>query len=118
MTEEIRTVQDMGTLEANTECGEGSIRLTNDFWLQNETWQLDVLNDWIDQLVDFYTTLKNEVYAEPHPNSELREEFFDAVPWEEKVAAINTLDEEPPPWDLEDYQPTYPELVDDPEGRN
>lgn len=108
MTEEIRTVQDMGTLEANTECGEGSIRLTNDFWLQNETWQLDVLNDWINQLVDFYTTLKDEVYCGPDTS----------VSMEEKIAAVNTLDEEPPPWDLEEYQPTYPELVDDPEGRN
>ena len=115
MTEEIRTVQDMGTLEANTECGEGSIRLTNDFWLQNETWQLDVLNDWINQLVDFYTTLKDEVYAQPRSKSELIEEFFDTVPWKEKVEAVDLVMSEPPPW--EDFE-GYPTLVDDPEGRN
>ena len=54
MTEEIRTVKDIATLEANVECGEGSIRMIDDFWNQNNTWQLDVVGDWIAQLKDLY----------------------------------------------------------------
>ena len=68
MSNEVRIVEDIGILEANVDCGEGSVRLSDRFFNQNSTWELDVLGDWISQLQELYSELHAEVYS---PNVEL-----------------------------------------------
>jgi len=64
MTDEIRTVTDMGTLEADESFGEGSIRFDPNFEVQNVTFQLDVLGDWIRQLTLYHNELMDDIYGE------------------------------------------------------
>lgn len=64
MTSEIRTVADMGTLEADEGFGEGSIRFNPAFEMQNSTFQIDILGDWIRQLTVYHNELMDDMYGE------------------------------------------------------
>ena len=53
----MRSVTDYGTLEADPDCGEGSIRLNPAFYAESLIWNFDVLDDWIKELEQ----LRNEL---------------------------------------------------------
>jgi hypothetical protein len=83
MTDEIRFVKDFATLEANVDCGEGSIRMTDEFWSQNETWQLDVVGDWITQLRNLYDNVHEKLYGEDTDTTVQEIMGHDTPPWED-----------------------------------
>ncbi len=61
---DLRCIEDIGVLEANLDCGEGSVRISERFYAHNSTWELDVLGDWIGQLQSLYDDLHNQRYEE------------------------------------------------------
>jgi hypothetical protein len=54
----VRCVDDMGTLEANLNCVEGTVRVPDRFYDYDLDWQLCVLGDWIGALTRLYTELR------------------------------------------------------------